>query len=243
MKTSILAAGLILVLGIGTECRADTKGRELAKGTEEFTEILKECYLAQDVMAAAYTESLEALDEYASDPGEEKRLQTATLLTEAYETVDQTELSFFEFPEEAEAFMEKQGLSVSEFEALSSVGQTDRHRYLEDLDWDLYFLECFAGAEEIPEEFQIEYEYKLQIQRELNLYMYYATNEILAALGEDELAYVKEEMFGQLTAFYPDDAKWQENPEDALQKQEECWTRIEAIQAKLEAETGRLRTE
>lgn len=236
-KISVLV--LLLMTGICTGCQEQTKNRELSDDMTAFTEIFKECYLIQDEAAAVYTDALEAIETYAADPGEEARLETMEVLTDASETILQTDIPACQFSEEIENFLEKRGISIAEFEALSAIGEADKQRYLQNLDhYLLYFTELSSSGDNPPEGLLIEIQYIPQLQRELNEYMFYATNEILASFGEEELDYIREEVIDQLKVYNPEDAKWQDSKEDAFQKQEECWTRIEAIEEKLETEAG-----
>ena len=211
-----------------------------------FAEAFKAMYIPQDDMASGYTEALGAIEEYALFPTDSGREQAAEILRKSYNAIEETELAEYGsvISEEAEAFMEERGMSAAEFSALCALGETDRQRYLDDLErFEWYLEETDLKDETTADAFQLEAEYMSQVQSELNRYMYYATNEFLAALEENELEYMTDQVFSGLDAYAPDDVRWQQDAEDAYQKQEECWSRISRIQEKMEEETGKLLSE
>lgn len=241
-KNGIIA--LVLLAGICTSFQEQTKASELTKEMLKFAEAFKQCYIAQDEMAAVYTEILEAIEIYVEEPGEEARLETIEILTDASETIQQTEIPDCQFSEEIESFLETRGISIAEFETLSAMGEADKQRYLDELEHYLVYLTEFEKLEDnLPGGLLIEVKYIPQMQRELNEYMFYATNEILVSFEEEEVDYLKEEVIDQLKAYNPEGVKWQDSKEEAFQKQEECWTRIKAIEEELETEAGVFLTE
>ena len=241
-KNGIIA--LVLLARICTSFQEQTKAGELTKEMLEFTEVFKECYIAQDEVAAVYTDTLEAIEIYVEEPGEEARMETIEILTDASETIQQTEIPACQFSEEIESFLETRGISIAEFEALSAMGEADKQRYLDDLEHYLVYLTEFGNFEDnLPGGLLIEMEYSPRMQRELNEYMFYATNEILVSFEEEEVDYLKEEVIDQLKVYNPEDVKWQDSKEEAFQQQEECWTRIKAIEEELETEAGVFLTE
>ena len=85
---------------------------------------------------------------------------------------------------------------------------------------------------------QIQYLY--QIQEVKNQYMYYATNEFFAPCEENEIAYFQENVLANLEAFAPQGVSWQEGEQDALQRQEECWTKIQSLLNEMTEKTGQI---
>ena len=141
-KNGIIA--LVLLARICTSFQEQTKAGELTKEMLEFTEVFKECYIAQDEVAAVYTDTLEAIEIYVEEPGEEARMETIEILTDASETIQQTEIPACQFSEEIESFLETRGISIAEFEALSAMGEADKQRYLDDLEHYLVYLTEFG---------------------------------------------------------------------------------------------------
>ncbi len=247
----VLLAVLLTAVTAGSCAPAET-GQDRAdrpavsEEMKAFAEAFKAMYIPQDDMASGYTKALGAVEEYALFPTDSGREQAAEILRKSYNAIEETELAEYGsvISEEAEAFMEERGMSAAEFSALCALGETDRQRYLDDLErFEWYLEETDLKDETTADAFQLEAEYMSQVQSELNRYMYYATNEFLAALEENELEYMTDQVFSGLDAYAPDDVRWQQDAEDAYQKQEECWSRISRIQEKMEEETGKLLSE
>ena len=72
------------------------------------------------------------------------------------------------------------------------MGEADKQRYLDDLEHYLVYLTEFGNFEDnLPGGLLIEMEYIPRMQRELNEYMFYATNEILVSFEEEEVDYFR----------------------------------------------------
>ncbi len=245
MKKSIAGILVCILCIMASGCQSkdiQTEKNEVKEGIEAMAEDFADFYLPQDHMADQYMTALEEWKTYVQNPTEGEREKIFQVLEETKDAIEKTECPKYKISDESRKFMVERGISDAEFAALASMGESDQVEYLGQLE---RYQNLAEGYKEIApdqramwEPLQMEAEYLYEIQKEKNLYMYYATNEFFAACKKEELEYLKKEIFENALAFWPDMAVWQETAQDALQKQEECWTRLDNLMEEMTRKTG-----
>ena len=204
---------------------------------EEFQQLYDPC----DQMAEVYNHALDILRTYIEDGGEQARKKALNEIKELMKTMQNQNLSDYVMSEEVQSFLKKRGIPESEFLAIAQKRVTDQQEYLQQMEsYEQNLSEFIVNIGVIPMTLKISVDYQKEIQECERMWMSYAANEVFLSLKEEELDYMKKNVFSNWKFYCPEEMVWQEEAAHALQKQEEYWNKEMELLNQMTEEVGEL---
>lgn len=204
---------------------------------EEFEVIYRPC----DQMAAAYNRALVILQDYMEDRSEEAREETLNQIKEIKEVIESQEIPDYTMSEEVKGFLEKRGIPETEFLAVAEQSTVNQQQYLQHMEtYEQNLEEFIVTVGVIPMSLKLTVDYQAQMQECDCIWMSYAANEVFLSLKQEEIDYMKENVFSKWEFYYPEDIVWQDKASYALQKQEEYWNKEMELLNQMTAAVGEL---
>lgn len=204
---------------------------------EEFQQLYDPC----DQMAEVYNHALDILRTYIEDGGEEARKKALNEIKELMKTMQNQNLPDYVMSEEVQSFLKKRGIPESEFLAIAQKRVTDQQEYLQQMEsYEQNLSEFIVNIGVIPMTLKISVDYQKEIQECERMWMSYAANEVFLSLKEEELDYMKKNVFSNWKFYCPEEMVWQDKASYALQKQEEYWNKEMELLNQMTEEIGEL---
>lgn len=230
-KTKRLAifAGIIIAVGI-TGCTSSKNQEELAQ-RKAIVDNYAEIILLQDQDSANYDKALSAVEAYlANSSTEQKNVAQDTIqdMVAQMET-DSAACESYEISEELGQMLEAHQISRIEYQ----MNADSRYTYLQDYIQDLTYLEEYLSyadeGDAFMEDLQVTYRFMEEEQRLMRQYNCIGINYWFAGWGEEETAYIRQEVFDQLTSFLAEDMQWEDSRDAVEESMNACLDQVEEL--------------
>lgn len=230
-KTKRLAifAGIIIAVGI-TGCTSSKNQEELAQ-RKAIVDNYAEIILLQDQDSANYDKALSAVEAYLADPStEQKNVAQDTIQDMAAQMeTDSAACESYEISEELGQMLEAHQISRIEYQ----MNADSRYTYLQDYIQDLTYLEEYLSyadeGDAFMEDLQVTYRFMEEEQRLMRQYNGIGINYWFAGWGEEETAYIRQEVLNQLTSFLTEDMQWQDSRDAVEESMNACLDQVEEL--------------
>lgn len=228
-KIAMLIITFLIVLGaVGCESKktnSDITERKMV--IDDYAKII----LLQDQDSANFDAALSAVGAYIDDITIKQKAAAMEALASAIEQMetDSAECESYEISEEFGQILEKHQISRVEYQ----MNADSRYTYLQDYIQNLTFLEeylTYADEGEVfMEDLQRTYRFMEEEQQLMRAYNYTGINYWFAGWGEEETAYIRQEVFDKLVSFSADDVQWEDSRDAVEASMNACLDQVEAL--------------
>ena len=231
-----LAGRLLYCAGIAVlcSCIAGCGSGVSRKDMEERRAIIdhyKTVILDQDKNSARYDQALAMVREYIEAPGAEKKAETQAALWELIGQMEEEcdNLATWTAPEDLEKRLANQGISVVEYESNANGRYTGLKDYIQDLSFLDFYLEVSDMDQTAMDNLTAAVNRYEAYQKEIRAYQYTGVNYWFASWGQEEAAYVKEQVLDQFTSFAAENYQWETSREAVEDKMNICLDHVEEL--------------
>lgn len=213
MKAVLLAAFLTASGVGGCASGSDSSNIEERKAIiDDYAGIL----LLQDEDSAGFDEALAAVGGYLESPTAQQKKAVMEVLEDTISQMeaDSADCKSYEASQEFGQMLEKQGISLVEYQMNADSRYTYLQDYIQDLEFLQEFLEYSDEGEAFMQDLKMTYYFMSEEQKQMQGYNYTGVNYWFAGWGEEETAYVKEQVLDKFKSFSAEDAQWKESRDD-----------------------------
>lgn len=237
-KRLAVLAGILIVMGI-TGCASKKAQEELAQRkaiVDDYAKII----LLQDQDSAKFDKALAVVDAYLADASAEQKNAAQDTIQEmiAQMETDSAACETYEISEELGQMLEAHQISRVEYQ----MNADSRLTYLQDYIQDLTYLQEYVSyADESDADrkaLQTYYDFAVEEQRLMRSYNYIGINYWFAGWGEEETAYIRQEVLEQLVSFSFADAQWQDSRDAVEASMNGCLDSLEELYNEWAAHIG-----
>lgn len=204
----------VLVLAAGAAGCASGSDNNDVKERRAIIDDYAAVILRQDGDSADFDEALSAVDAYVENPTAQQKEAAMTALEE---TIRQMEADSeacaapFEASQELAQMLERQGISLVEYQMNADTRYSSLQGFAQDLTFLQEFLEYADEGGAFMEDLEQTYAFMVREQELMRGYNYVGINYWFAGWGEEETAYVREQVLDKLQSFTAQDAQWRDS--------------------------------
>lgn len=194
-------------------------GGKKEEGYKKIVDDFAEITLLQDQDGGAYEKALEAVGIYLKDSNQEtlEKARTAVRGTIEQMEEDSGSMTEYEMDEEFKELLIKYGLDPEEYKINADMRSGYLAGYISSLQYLEYYLENEGPGGVTRESLEFTYQYDVEEQEYMGGFYYTGVNYWFAEWGEEETAYVMQQVVDQLQYLTAEDPVW-ENSRDAVER-------------------------
>lgn len=175
--------------------------------------------LLQDQDGGAYEKALEAVGIYLKDSNQETLNEARAAVSKTIERMeeDSSSMAEYEMDEEFKELLIKYGLDPEEYKINADMRSGYLAGYISSLQYLEYYLENEGTGSVTRESLEFTYQYDVEEQEYMGGFYYSGINYWFAEWGEEETAYVKQQVVDKLQYLTAEDPVW-EKSRDAVER-------------------------
>lgn len=235
-KKGAAFAVVLMLSALAAGCAAgDTDGQEDEQKAiiDDYAEII----LVQDGDSAEFDAALKAAADYLDGGGQEDAVKR---IESAIQKLEEESASYeeYEVSEELAALLEKQGISMVEYQMNANARYDSLQNFLYDLECLQFYVEYAAYDESFWQDLETVYRLMEQEQEQICAYSYTGVNYWFAGWGSEAEEYVKAQVLDKFESFAAEDAVWYDSRSAVEARMNTYLDRIEEINGEWAAFVG-----
>lgn len=227
IKAVLLTMVVLIVGAVGCASGGSTDIEERKAIIDDYAKIL----LLQDKDSAGFDEALAAVGEYLENPTAQQKETAMEALEDTISQMeaDSADSASYEVSQELGQMLENQGISLVEYRLNADSRYTYLQGFAQDLAYLQEFLEYADEGEAFMKDLEMTYYFMSEEQKLMQSYNYTGVNYWFAGWGDEETAYVREQVFDKLKSFSAEDAQWRDSQDEVEADMNAYLDEVEAL--------------
>lgn len=208
----VLSAGLLLA-GCGSG------GKKADEDYKKIVDDFAAVTLVQDQDNGDYAKALESVGVYLNDSTPESLKEAQTVVRETIEKMEEVSSSgpAYEMEPGFSELLSKYGFDPEEYQINADMRKGYLAGYIDSLGYLEYYLQNEGEGSVTRNSLEFTYQYDMEEQEDMKGFYYCGINYWFAEWGEEETAYVKQQVLDKMESFTVKDPVW-ENSRDAVER-------------------------